>query len=343
MKRYRALAIAAFIGMQVAVTAQPSVADPVSDFYGDKTVTVVSAGSAGAAHGVYAQLIIHHLKKYIPGKPTIIIQYMPGAGGNKAMNYLFNATRDDGTYLGVPLQDLIFNARMGVKGVKYDAAKAHYLGGADVTRITVTVMKASGIATIEDARKKEVLMGASGKSAQPYTVPIVLNALMGTKFRVVTGYRGLNGIHLAMERGEVHGRATSWQSITSGKKSWIEKDLINNLLVFDMEREPEIPNVPAVSEMLASESDRNLVRLITGSAILGRAWIAFGKLPTERLAALRAAYASTLADPDFIKDAAKRGLGVRPVGWQQQQALAKEILEAPESTVVRLKGILGLK
>ncbi len=342
MKRIVMPAIAGFLGVQLSVAALPAGADPVADFYKDKTITVVCAGSAGAAHGVYAQLIIPHIKKYIPGDPTVIIQYMPGAGGNKAMNYLYNATRDDGTFIGVPLQDLIFNARIGIKGVKYDAAKTWYLGGADITRVTVTVMKASGIQTIEEAMKREVLMGASGKSAQPYMIPIVLNALMKTKFRVVTGYRGLNGIHLAMERGEVHGRATSWQSITSSKKAWIEKKMINNLLVFDMEREPEIPDVPAVSEMLKSDADKELVELVAGSAILGRAWIAFGGIPAERLAALRTAYAKTIADPAFTKDAAKRGLGVRPVTWQQQQALAERTLKVPDSTVARLKGILGL-
>jgi len=343
MNRHAAYAVAGILAAQFAVIAPPAAADPVANFYKGKTVTVVSSGSAGGAHGVYAQLITAHIRQYVPGQPTVIIQYMPGAGGNKAMNYLFNATRDDGTFLGVPLQDVIFSARIGIKAVKYDAAKAHYLGGADVTRTTVTVMKASGIRTIEDAKKKEVLMGASGKSAQPYMIPVVLNALLGTKFRVVTGYRGLNGMHLAMERGEVHGRASSWQSITSTKKSWIEKKMINNLLVVDMDREPEIPDVPAVGELLSAESDRQLIRLLSGSAVLGRAWIAFGGIPADRLAALRRAYAATLADPRFKQDAAKRGLQLRPVGWQEQQKLAGEILATPDRTVARLKSVLGLK
>jgi hypothetical protein len=268
---------------------------------------------------------------------------MPGAGGNKAMNFLFNATRDDGTFLGVHLQDVIFSARIGVKAVKYDPAKAHFLGGADVTRTTVTVMKASGVKSIADAKSREVLMAASGKSAQPYMIPIILNQLLGTKFRVVTGYRGINGMHLAMERGEVHGRASSWQSITSSKKAWIEKDLITNILTIAMDREPDLPNVPALSEMVSKPEDVALIRLLGGSSVHGRAWIAYGGIPQDRLAALRAAYTATMADPAFKADAAKRGLELRPVGWQAQETRKQEMLSTPPATVARLKSILGLK
>jgi tripartite-type tricarboxylate transporter receptor subunit TctC len=335
-------AFAAAIAVGAASGAATAQSDTVAEFYKGKTVTVVSAGSAGGAHGVYAQLITAHIKKHLPGDPTIIIQYMPGAGGNKAMNYLFNATRDDGTYLGVPLQDLVFSARIGVKAVKYDPTKAHYLGGADVTRTTVTVMKASGIDSLEEARQKEVLMGASGKSAQPYMIPIVLNEVLGTKFRVVTGYAGINGMHLAMERGEVHGRATSWQSITSTKKAWIENGMIVNLLTVAMEREPDLPDVPALAELVTKPDDVALIRLLAGSSVHGRAWIAWGGIPAERLAALRTAFGKTMSDPAFKADAEKRGLELRPVSWREQEQRKNEMMATPPATVARLKSILSL-
>ena len=127
------------------------------------------------------------------------------------------------------LQDVIINARLGVTAVRYDAADIHYLGGADVTRTTVTVMKASGVASLEDAKHKEVLVGASGKSGQNFVVPTVLNSLLGTKFRIVLGYRGITDVNLAMERGEVHGHAVSWPVIGGTKRDWIEKNLIASL------------------------------------------------------------------------------------------------------------------
>jgi tripartite-type tricarboxylate transporter receptor subunit TctC len=270
------------------------------------------------------------------------MQYMTGAGGNKAMNYLFNAVTSDGIHIGVPLQDLIFNARIGVTAVKYDPAKTQYLGGVDSTRTTVSVMKASGVTTLEEAKRREVIMGTGGKSGQTYVVPLVLNALLGTKFRVVSGYRALGPIHIAMERGEVHGRAASWQSIAGPKRDWVEKGMVVNLLTVALEREPALPDVPALSELARSADDKALIRLMAGSAALGRAWVAFG-IPRDRVAALRNAYSSAIADPAFIANAKKRNLPVRPVRWQDQQTLTEEILATPETTVARLKTILGLK
>ena len=141
----------------------PALADSVSDFYKGKTITVVSSGGAGGAHGAYAQLISAQIGKFIPGRPNVIVQYMPGAGGNKAMNYLYNVSAQNGANLGVPLQDLIFNARIGIKAVKYDPARARYLGGVDTTRTTVTVMKSSGVLSLDDAKRKEVLMASAGR------------------------------------------------------------------------------------------------------------------------------------------------------------------------------------
>ena len=325
------------------VCSGPVQADAVADFYKGKTVTIVSAGSAGGAHGVYGQVISAHMQKYFPGKPTIIIQYMAGAGGNKAMSYLFNATTDNGTFLGIPLQDLIFNARIGMRAVKYDPKQAHFLGGADVTRTTVTVMKSSGVTTLEEAKQKEVLMAASGTAAQPYMIPIVLNNLLNTKFRVITGYRGINPMHLAMERGEVQGLAASWQSITTTKQDWIQKDLVANLITVAMEREPDLPQVPSLAELVSSEEDKSLIRLMAASSVHGRAWIAHGGIPEARLAALRKAYANTLADPAFQADAKKRDLPLRPVTWALQEERKRDIIETPDKTVQRLKSMLNIK
>src|SRR5215217_1217867 len=188
MKSCSTVALAA--AAAAAFWTLPAQADAVADFYKDKTITLISAGEAGGAHGTYAQAITAHIKKHIPGNPNVIIQYMLGAGGNQAANYLYNVAPKDGTAIGLPLQDLIFNARIGVQAVKYDAARTYYLGGADVTRTTVSVMKASGILTLDDARQKEVLMGSTGKSGQTYIIPVVLNAMLGTNSGPSSAIRG---------------------------------------------------------------------------------------------------------------------------------------------------------
>jgi tripartite-type tricarboxylate transporter receptor subunit TctC len=328
--------------MAVALLSGGAEADPVADFYENKTVVIVSAGQAGGAHGLYTQIIANHIKKHIPGNPTVVIKHMAGAGGNLAMNYLYNVAPKDGTHIGVPLQDLIFNARIGVAAVKYDATKAHYLGGVDVTRTTISVMKVAGVSTIEEAKHKDVLMGASGKSGSQYTAPVVLNSLLGTKFKIVLGYDGIASVHLAMARGEVHGSAASWAAIADTKADWVEKGLIANLMTVALEREPRLPDVPAITEMLSAADDLALTRLLAGSDALGRAWVAMGDIPADRLAALRAAYAATMADPAFKAEIAQRKMWMEPIAWQKQQALAQQILATPDATVARLKTMLGL-
>jgi len=324
-----------------AVTALA--AESVEEFYKGKTITVISGGGAGGAHGAYAQMISARYGQFIPGQPNVIVQYMPGAGGNKAMNYLYKVTVRDGAFVGVPLQDLIFNARIGIKAIKYDPAKARYLGGVDTTRTTVTVMKSSGALSLDDAKHKEVLMAASGRGGQTYLIPVVLNTLLGTKFRIVSGYRGLGQMHLAMENGEVHGRAASWSSLAGTKPAWVKKGLVANLVTIALEREPELPDVPTLAELVKSEKDRALIRFLAGSAALGRAWLAFDGIPADRLAALRTAYAKTIADPGFKREAAKRGLPVRPVSWQAQEEIVADILATPDATVARVKAFLGPK
>jgi len=333
----------AIVASLLASAIVPARADAVADFYRDKTITVISAGGAGGAHGTYAQLLVQHFRRHVPGNPNVIIQYMLGAGGNVGANYLYNVAPKDGTAIGVPLQDLIFNARIGVSAVKYDAAKVEYLGGADVTRTTVTVMKSSGVLTLEDAKRKEVLMGSTGTSGQAYVIPVVLNAMLGTKFRPIVGYRDINLVHLAMEKGEVHGSAASWPTISAARRHWIERDLIANLVTVAMEREPELPKVPALAEVVTAADDRALIPLLAGSAAHGRAWVASSDVPKDRLAALRDAYAKTLRDPAFLADARKRSFTINPIGWQEQQKIARDILATPDAAVARLKKILGLQ
>ena len=320
----------------------PAHADAVTDFYKGKTVTLVTSGEPGGAHATYAQMLAPYFRRHMPGNPNVVIQHMAGTGGNLAPNHLYNVSAKDGTFIGHPLQDLIFNARIGIAAVKYDASKVHYLGGADVTRTTISVWKASGIHTLDDAKQREVLMGASGRSGQTYIIPMTLNAVLGTKFKPVVGYGGINLINLAMERGEIHGQAASWPTITATKREWVEKDLIANLVFVAMERQPELPNVPALAELVKSD-DFALVRLLAGPAALGRSWIAIGDIPKDRLAALREAYRKAITDPTFLAEMKKRDLPVNPVPWQEQQKLAEAILGTSDATVVRLKDILGLK
>jgi tripartite-type tricarboxylate transporter receptor subunit TctC len=320
----------------------PVTADPVAEFYRGKTITIVTGGGAGGPHAVYAELLKPFLEKHIPGNPTIIPQYMPGAGGLRANNYLYKVAARDGTVLGSPLQELVLAARLGVQGVQYDPAQFSFLGGAEVTRSTITVLKSAGVTTLEEARKTELIMAAGGRASQPFMYPAVANAILGTRFRIITGYPGITEMDLAVERGEAHGRAGSWGSIKGARRHWIEKDMVTHLAVIGPDREPDLPDVPLLTEFAESEADREVLELISITAVHGRAYIAPPDVPADRLAVLREAFAKALQDPELGREAQRRGLHLEPVSWQAQQQAVNRIMQANETTVQRLRKILGM-
>ena len=330
------------IAAGLALPAVPAAAD-VAAFYRGKTITVINAGGPGGASAAYGQLVAPFVEKNLPGNPAIVIQYMPGAGGAKAANYLYNAAARDGSAIGQPLQEMPLWGRVQSGGVRYDPARFQYLGGADVTRSTISVMKAhTKVRSIEDARRTETIMAAGGKASQPYMYPAIANAILGTKFKIVTGYPGTGQMNLAIERGEAHGRAGSWGSFKGAKPQWIKDDLLAHLAVIGPDPEPDLPGVPLLSDLAAAPGDRAVLDLVSTTAVVGRAWVAPPKVPSDRVAALRQAFAKALRDPALAAEAKRRNLDLNPVAWQAQQDAVKKILAADQRVVDRLRDILGL-
>jgi tripartite-type tricarboxylate transporter receptor subunit TctC len=331
---------AAFV---VAAVLPFSATAEVAGFYEGRPITVVNAGGAGGASAAYGQLVTPFVQKYMPGQPSIIVQYMPGAGGAKAANYLFSAAAQDGSMIGQPLQEMPLWARLGTASARYDPEKFHYLGGADVTRSTISVMKKhTEVRTIEDAKQTEVVMAAGGKASQPYMYPAIANAILGTKFKIVLGYPGTGQMNLAIERGEAHGRGGSWGSFKGAKPEWIRDDALAHLAVIGPDPEPDLPGVPLLSDLASTPEDRAMLELVSVTALVGRAWVAPPGVPAERVAALRDAFAKALRDPELVAEAKRRNLDLNPVGWEKQQDAVQKILSADQSAVDRLRDILGL-
>jgi tripartite-type tricarboxylate transporter receptor subunit TctC len=335
-----ALAIA---GLLAAVAASPASADDVADFYRGKTVTVINGGGSGGGSTVYAQVIAPLLQKYMPGNPTFVIQYMPGAGGARAANYLYSAAAKDGTVLGRPLQEVAFFALLGAPGLQYDAAKFQYIGGAYTARSTISVMKQfTPVRTLDDARRTEVIVAAGGKASQPYMYPTLANALAGTKFKLVMGYPGTPAMNIAMERGEVHGRAGSWNSFRGAKPHWIEQDLLAHLAVIGLDREPEIPNVPLLTDFISDPADRLLMEVVASTALFAHIWLAPPGVPADRVGALREAFAKTLSDPELIAQMKKRGADLDLISWRQLHDSVDKQQTVDKKSIDRLRAILDL-
>lgn len=315
-------------------------AGSVADFYKDKTVTIVIAAGPGGGHTKYTQFIAPYLKKHMPGNPSFVTQNMGGAGGTKAANYLYNRVARDGTVIGILLSDTPFASRLRTTGVKYVANKFQFLGGADEPRGAFVMFKAPGVKTILDVRKTEVIMGSTGKGSQTFILPTLANAMLGTRFKVITGYRGMGGIYLAMDQGEVQGFQASWSSVALLRGHWLKKDLITVLAANAVDPLPDRRDVALLVDLVKDPRDKKILTMIGGNAVIGRGWLAPPDAPADRVAALRAAFQKAFEDPDAIAAAKKRKMEWNPVGWKKQQVHATLISEADEALFVRMRSML---
>ena len=324
-------------------TTAPTSADSVADFYRGKTVSIVIAAGPGGGHTQYSLLIAPYLKKHMPGNPTFITQNMGGAGGTKAANYLYNRAAQDGSAIGILLSDTPFASRLRTTGVKYIADRFHYLGGAEKTRSAFVVFKSAGVSSLADMRKKQVIMGSTGKGSQTFILPTLANAMLGTKFKVVKGYRGMNGVYLAMDQAEVQGFQAVWSSVAFLRPQWLKNDLVTVLFANALDPLPDRPRVPLFKDLISDPMDKKIAELIGGNGILGRGWLAPPGVPRDRIKALRMAYEKMFKDSGVIRDAKKRGMIWTPVAWSDQQQQASRITAADEALFKRMRAALKVK
>jgi tripartite-type tricarboxylate transporter receptor subunit TctC len=314
-------------------------ADQVAEFYAGKTVTVVVGVAAGGEYDLHARLVARFIGKYIPGSPTVVVQNMTGAGGLTMANHLYNVAAQDGTHIGMLANTFPSMQAMGERQIQFDAAKFQWIGSISPTVETMAVWKTTGAKTIEDARKQEIIAGATGRGAITYTFPRMLNELLGTKFKIVTGYPGGNDVNVAMERGEVGARNNTWSSWKSTKAAWLKNQDIA-ILVQAGPKAKDLPDVPTVEELAKNEDDRRIIQLIISGTKLGRPLAAGPGVPPERVKAMRAAFDATMKDAEFLQAAAASKIEVDPVRSEDMQKVVTQVLGTPKELVERAKRIM---
>jgi tripartite-type tricarboxylate transporter receptor subunit TctC len=326
-----------------ALWTLPAQADAVAEFYKDKTITVISAGEAGGAHGTYAQVIAAHIKKHIPGNPNVIIQYMLGAGGNQAANYLYNVAPKDGTGLGVVTQTVMLEESFQTPGVQYKATEFTYIGRMTAVLETMISWHAAKAQNIYDVRKYETAAGGTGSTSPTEGYPRLLNAFAGTKFKIVSGYGGTTEIMLAMERGEVDALENSWNSIIRTKQEWVDNRKINVLIQASLERTKVLPDTPTLVELGNTPEDKAALAFYTSSAAVSRSMIATPGIPAERVKALRDAFTATTHDPEFLAEIKQSKSEFDPASGEYLQELAKTVAATPKQVVERTANALRAK
>jgi tripartite-type tricarboxylate transporter receptor subunit TctC len=326
-------------GAPVASRAQT---DPVADFYRGKSIHVLIGVNVGGGYDMEARLVARFIGKYIPGNPTVVPQNMIGAGGIKMANYLYAVAPQDGTAIGMFPGTLIAAQAVGISGVQYDANRFSWLGSMSISPLTFGVWHTAAVRSLADARTKEVVAAASNPGAITYTFPRLLNEMLGTKIRVVSGYQGNSTMTLAMERGEAQAVTNSWDSWRATHMHWIREKKVN-LLVQSQPKssDPELADIPSIQELAQNDNDRRVIDLVVAGDAMGKPMAIAPNAPPDRVRALRAAYEATLRDPDFIKAAATARAEINAVSGGQLQEIVARVLSTPDDLKVRARKIIA--
>jgi tripartite-type tricarboxylate transporter receptor subunit TctC len=315
-------------------------ADGVADFYRGRTINVLIGVNVGGGYDFEARLLARFMRAHIPGNPLLVPQNVIGAGGIKMANYLYAVAPQDGTAIGMFPNTLVAAQAVATEGVQYDANKFFWLGSIGRSPITLAAWHTSGIQTIADARAREIVAAASNKGAITYTFPHMMNELLGTRFKIVSGYQGNSTMTVAMERGEVEAVTNSWDSWKSFNPAWISERKIR-LLVQTEPKSKELPDVPSVQELARSADDRKVIQLIVSGDALGKPLAAAPNVPPDRARALRAAFEATLKDPEFVTAAKAAGIEIDPVHGAELAGIVANVLATPRSLAERARAIIA--
>jgi tripartite-type tricarboxylate transporter receptor subunit TctC len=314
----------------------------VEDFYKGRQITMILSADAGGGYGSYANAFAPYLSQHIPGKPKIIVQYMPGAGGLRAMNYLYSAAPKDGTVIALVHSSVPFAPVYGMAAAKFDPRKMNWIGSINATSGICVAWASSNIRTWQDLFDKQFLVGSSGAGSQMETIPLMLNKLFGTKIKVIAGYKGGNEVYLAMERGEVHGRCGGLiSSIRSTRPDWFSQKKINIPIQIALERDPEFPDVPAVGEFAKDARTKQILQLIFAPMAMDRPILTPPGVPADRVAALKAAFHDAMVDPAFLADAKKQRLEVKEVDGEKVAKLLATAFAMPPEVVKAANDAMG--
>jgi tripartite-type tricarboxylate transporter receptor subunit TctC len=321
--------------------AVPARADSVADFYRGKRINLVIGYGTGGGYDSYARLLARFLGEHIPGNPGIIAQNMPGAGSRGAANWLYRIAPKDGTVIATLGQGTATDQALGQPGIQFDARRFNWIGNMVVVNNILFVSAATGVKTIDDAKKKVLSIGATGAASPSVLYPQVSNNILGTKFKIVSGYPGGGDINLAVERGEVDGRGSdSWASIKASNPAWLTDKKVNILFQVGPRREPDLPDAPLWSELARGDEQRQILDVLSGDVAVGRPILTAPDVPAERVAALRQAFDETMTDPKFIAAARQANMYFNPIGGEELQRIVGRILSPSPEVIAKVKDAL---
>jgi tripartite-type tricarboxylate transporter receptor subunit TctC len=315
-------------------------AETVADFYRGKTITLIVASGVGGGYDFFARALAKHMGRHIPGSPTLIVQNMPGAGGARMVNYAYNVAAQDGTVIGVPLAPTPMVQVLDPGSIRYDATKLHWLGNLENSVGILYVWHASPTKTMADAMTRVTPLAGSGKSSATYQMPVLANALLGTKFNVVLGYPGAAEMEHAAEKGEVDGRMAVWQTLKTTQPSWIADNQVRFLAQSVLERSPQLPQTPTFVELASTTEGKTIFEFMALQNQTGRAIFAPPGVPADRVMALRRAFDAAVQDPAMLSELERAGMVIEPSSGEDVQAIVGRMINTPPEIVARMRQLI---
>lgn len=313
------------------------------DFYAGKTITMSTHGGNGSSYDFYLRLLARHYGKYLPGNPKFVVINQPGGGGLTAVNHAGVIAPQDGTFLTIVSQGLLQFEATGEKGLQKSLNDYHWLGSFTQSNNVTVTWHTSGVKTLKDAQSREVTVGATGSGSGSVIGPILYNAILGTKFKIVSGYPGAPEIDLAMQRGEVDGRGNNtWAGYKSTLQDAIRNKHLNVLIQTGLRKEPDLPDVPLFLDLVKGDPEREpIAKFMSYAVSIARPLAAPPGVPAARVALLRDAFDKVVKDKEFLAEAAKMDLEIDPLTGQQVQGVVRDVLATPKPIVERINQILS--
>lgn len=336
--------LAVLAGAIGVLCVMPADAQPVSPSMAGKTITIYSGVGPGGGYDAYGRMVARSIGRYIPGAPTVVASNMPGGGGRKLGNYIYNAAPKDGSAIGIIQHTTVYDAAFGEPGIHYDATKFNWLGSMASVTFIGFAWGTTGVKTIDDAKMKQVSLGATGTGATSFQYPMLLNKMFGTKFKIVTGYKGSAEIYHAVEQRELDGTGgLAWDALRNSYGHWISENKINIFVQFALKRNAQLPSVPTIMELARSPEEKQILQFIFSGLQFARPFQAPPGVPKATVDMLRTAMNDVAKDPGLLEESKRRRFDIDPIDGEAVQRMVADIYNAPQSVKDKAKHLLSGK
>lgn len=326
---------AALVLLGASIAAQ---AQSVEDFYRGRSLKMIVAAAPGGGADLYARIVVRHLGRHIPGNPSVVVQHTPGAAGLLAGRQLQGSAPGDGSVIALLQRNNLLEPLLAERDLGFDPRKVTWVGSLSKDTYLIFSWHTSGVRTIEDAMQRELILGNTGGGNENVMFPLLLNQTLGTRFKLVRGYKGGGDLALAIQRGEVQGRAITWTTLRADHPDWV-RDRKINIIVYALKRSLDFPDVPAAIEYVKDEKDRRLYQLLFATFEAGRPFAIASGTPPDRVAALRKAFAELARDGEFLRELTQRGGAMEYMSGEEIEQLLSSIYATPRDVIDRARAL----